>query len=77
MEDEHASRIILTRTEIELLTDLVLPRCQVNELQKRDFWRARLVHGKCILERAHYEAVCAGARPPNEFEDRPRPRVLP
>ena len=35
---------------------------QLEELHRQGFWRARRsrLHGAVILERAHYEAVCAG-----------------
>lgn len=53
------------------------PRRQVEELKARGFWRARLgMDGKVILERAHYEAVCAGAvAPGTERRDTLRPQL--
>lgn len=34
---------------------------QLEVLHQRGFWRAYILHGRVILERAHYDAVCAGA----------------
>lgn len=53
------------------------PRRQLAELHARGFWRARLgVDGKVVLERAHYEAVCAGALPGSvEARDTSRPQL--
>ena len=57
--------ITLSASELEALCGGVKrPRAQVEELLARGYWRARLYRGKAILERAHYEAVCAGALPP-------------
>lgn len=73
--------ICLTEAEIFALTGLQKPRCQVNVLQKRGFVRAYLRHGRALLERAHYEAVCRGqyAAPPEKRDNPPadRPRVRP
>lgn len=36
----------------------------IAELHRQGFYRARIaVTGNVILERAHYDAVCAGAKP--------------
>ena len=55
----------LTLTEAEILDlagGLTQPQRQLEELRKQGFWRARLSRAhRVILERAHYEAVCAGA----------------
>ena len=70
--------IALTPEEIERLTGgLSQARRQLTELHSRGFWRARLIRGHVILERAHYEAVCAGALPPNERsgDTRSRPQL--
>lgn len=70
---------VLTAEEIAALTGgLTQPRRQLTELRARGFWRARLIRGNVILERPHYEAVCAGALPPSERQadtDRPRPQL--
>jgi hypothetical protein len=51
------------------------PGDQLRELHRQGFYRARRsrVTGRVVLERAHYDAVCAGARPDNA----PAPRVRP
>ena len=49
---------------VELTGGLRQPRSQIKALHEAGFWRARLVRGEAILERAHYEAVCSGALPP-------------
>ncbi len=62
----------------EITGGLVQPKRQLDELLARGFWRARLVRGKVLLERAHYEAVCAGAVAPGRAPaDNARPRVQP
>lgn len=55
--------LILTDTEVEAIAGgLTQPQRQLEELRRAGFWRARLSRAhKVILERAHYEAVCAGA----------------
>jgi len=70
--------LVLTAAELERLTGgLTQPRRQLTELRAQGFWRARLVRGQVILERAHYEAVCAGALPPGDrpADNRPRPQL--
>lgn len=59
--------ITLTEDEIRAITgNLVQPSRQLAELHRRGFWRARLgVDHQVVLERAHYEAVCAGALQPS------------
>lgn len=72
--------LTLTPAELERLTGgLTQPRRQLTELRARGFWRARLVRGELILERAHYEAVCAGALPPGApaGDTRTRPQLEP
>lgn len=68
--------LTLSHEEIVRITGgLTQPRRQLTELRKHGFWRARLGRdGKVVLERAHYEAVCAGALPPGEKKDDTRPR---
>lgn len=58
--------LLLDPAEIEALAaGLTQPQRQVEELRHQGFWRARLSRAHTvILERAHYEAVCAGAAPP-------------
>lgn len=72
--------ITLDKDELVKLTGLTQPRRQVDELRARGFWRARLVHGETVLERAHFEAVCAGAVAPGTQQAdhfRPRLRAIP
>jgi hypothetical protein len=51
---------------------------QLEALRAAGFWRARLGRdGQVVLERAHYEAVCAGAVAPGarpSQTDRPQVR---
>ncbi|HYC00407.1 MAG TPA: hypothetical protein VEA35_06840 [Ramlibacter sp.] len=55
----------------------VQPAKQLQELHRQGFFRARrsTVTGAVILERAHYEAVCAGATKPANDLKAARPRV--
>ena len=58
--------LLLDPSEVESLAGgLIQPQRQIEELRAQGFWRARLSRAHTvILERAHYEAVCAGAAPP-------------
>lgn len=60
--------LILSSAEIEALTGYRLASCQLEELRRQGFHRARRnPAGHVVLERAHYQAVCAGqdgAQPP-------------
>lgn len=59
--------IILDADELERVTGYKTPKRQVKELRRQGFYRARIaVTGNVILERAHYDAVCAGAKPAKE-----------
>lgn len=72
--------IALTEAELVIITgNLTQPRRQLAELHARGFWRARLGRdSKVVLERAHYEAVCAGVLPPGEAKrDTAKPQVQP
>lgn len=72
--------LCLTPEEIaQLAGGLTQPRRQLHELHERGFWRARLSRdNQVVLERAHYEAVCAGALPPSAAKvDTPRPQLRP
>jgi hypothetical protein len=57
-----AAPILLTRDELVRVTGYRQPARQVAELRRQGYYRARRapVTGEVILERAHYEAVCAG-----------------
>lgn len=70
----------LTPAEIDQLTPgLVLPAAKLRELHRRGFWRAWVARDRSIvLERAHYDAVCAGALPPGaKPADTGRPQLRP
>lgn len=59
--------IILDAEELERVTGYKTPKRQVQELHRQGFYRARIAAtGNVILERAHYDAVCAGAKPAKE-----------
>lgn len=53
------------------------PRRQLEALREQGFWRARLGRDhQVVLERAHYEAVCAGAVEPGaDRRDTHRPKL--
>lgn len=54
--------IRLSPEEIHAITNYRQPCKQVEELRRQGYYRARRapITGEVILERAHYEAVCAG-----------------
>ena len=57
--------VTLTENEVqELCGGLKQPARQLAELKRLGYWRARRapITGRVVLERAHYEAVCAGER---------------
>jgi len=65
---------ILDQDELLRVTGYSRPTEQLRELLRQGFYRARRSpsDGSVILERPHYDAVCAGAtKPANE------PRVRP
>ena len=68
--------ILLPEEEIVAVAGGYLrPGDQLRELHRQGFYRARRsrVTGRIVLERAHYDAICAGAR----SEQAPVPRVRP
>ena len=72
--------IRLTPEEIcAIAGGLTQPRRQLAELHRQGFWRARLGRDhQVVLERAHYQAVCAGALPAgHERKDTVRPQLQP
>lgn len=72
--------IRLTEVELVELTDYHQPAKQLEVLREQGFWRARrsLATGRVVLERAHYEAVCAGeTKPGRGGKQRPEPELLP
>ena len=71
-----ASNATLSVSEIRAVTGYRRPAEQLAELHRQGFYRARRgrVDGAVILERAHYDAICAGAGvPANEPKLRPIP----
>lgn len=58
----------LTTEEVEEITGYKRPLDQLAELHRQGFYRGRRspTTGRIILERAHYLAVCEGAKPSNE-----------
>jgi hypothetical protein len=53
--------LTLSTEELHELTGYAMPNKVVAELRRQGFMRARVSRlGNVILERAHYEAVCAG-----------------
>jgi hypothetical protein len=75
------SGITLSTAEIFKITQYIQPNLQLEELRAQGFWRARLGQmGEVVLERAHYEAVCAGAVQPTRALLEPEalpPRAMP
>ena len=73
-----ADGLLLSPDEIAAVCGgYVQPARQLEELHAQGFHRARRsqVTGAVILERAHYEAVCAGATKPATDSKTARPRV--
>lgn len=67
------SDILLSDAELVALTGYQRQAEQLAELHRQGFSRARRDRiGRVVLERAHYEAVCAGQRTPVD-----RPKVRP
>ena len=67
--------LLLTEAELREITGYRQESKQLIELHRQGFFRARRTSmGMVILERAHYEAVCAGntAKPSTQ---RPTPRL--
>ena len=59
--------IILTSEELAGVTGYRKSKRQLEELHRQGFYRARIsATGNVILERAHYDAVCAGDKPAKE-----------
>lgn len=57
--------VTLTDEEVQALAGgLKQPARQLAELKRQGYWRARRasITGRVVLERAHYEAVCAGEK---------------
>lgn len=60
-----AEPLLLTQSEIRDLTGLQQPAAQVARLKTLGYWMARRTPMGVALPRAHYVAVCSGARPPD------------
>lgn len=59
--------IILNSEELAGVTGYRSSKRQLSELHRQGFYRARIsATGNVILERAHYDAVCAGDKPAKE-----------
>lgn len=53
------TRLRLSDAELIEITEYEQPQKQLEVLHGRGFWRATIGrHGRVVLERAHYEAVC-------------------
>lgn len=74
-----SARLRLSPEEIYDLTGYRQPHRQVEELRRQGFFRARRapVTGEVILERAHYEAVCAGLEVKKDRRGSSGPELLP
>lgn len=69
--------LILDQAELEQLTGYRRACDQLRELQRQGFHRARRNRlGAVVLERAHYDAVCAGQRVPAGQDALPPVRLL-
>lgn len=74
-EANAVTSILLTPEEIAEYTGYKHTQRQLEVLHKSGFWRASQDRfGRVRLERAHFEAVCAGAVPPEMSRERPRVR---
>lgn len=62
--------LIVSEEEIRALTGAKWPSRQLKILLDGGFFRARIVDGRVLLERAHYQAVC-------ESTASRRPKVRP
>jgi hypothetical protein len=72
--DAGLTALILSDAELRQLTGYAMAGRQLDELHRQGFWRARRsrVSGAVILERWHYQAVCAGGAVPDNT-----PKVRP
>lgn len=66
--------LLLSEPELLKLTGYKRAAEQLEELHRQGFYRARRNRlGELVLERAHYDAVCAAAAP--QQAERRRPKV--
>lgn len=64
-QSAEVDSVTLTAEELTRLTGYSQPAAQLRELHRQGFHRARRnPAGRVILERPHYEAVCAGREAP-------------
>jgi hypothetical protein len=78
--NDHAAAddLLLSEPELIRLTGYKRAAEQLEELKRQGFYRARRNRlGELVLERAHYDAVCAAAHPAQRQSSEGRPRVLP
>lgn len=69
--------LLLSAAEVEALTGYLRPCDQLRDLQRQGFHRARRNRlGAVVLERAHYDAVCAGRQAPAGQDALPPVRLL-
>jgi hypothetical protein len=69
--------LLLSDDEVRKLTGYARAADQLRELLAQGFYRARRNRlGEIVLERAHYDAVCAARPALAGFEDRPPVRPL-
>lgn len=66
------STITMTEVELQAITGFKRPHEQITELHRQGFYRARRskTTGNIILERAHYDAVCASGLAANDSKAR-------
>ncbi len=70
--------ICLTKKEItKICGGAKLVSKQLEILRERGFWRVWRRNGTVVLERSHYEAVCAGARPGGFERAQDEPQLRP
>ena len=69
--------LIVPSEELVEITGYRQPAAQLRALLARGFWRAcrSPITGAVILERAHYDAVCQGARPYGAANDGKEPKL--
>lgn len=70
--------LLMSEAELVKLTGYKRAAEQLEELHRLGFFRARRNRlNEIVLERAHYDAVCAAAHPAQRQPNEGRPRVLP
>lgn len=74
----HAPDLLLTEAELVRLTAYTRPSEQLAELHRQGFHRARRNRfGQVVLERAHYDAVCARGGAANDPSADREPELRP